>query len=62
MKMQEIKDIAKRNGVAAGKLKKNELIKAIQKAEGNNDCFATPYAGECAQIHCLWRPDCVKAL
>jgi len=61
MKLQEIKDIAKKMGVVAGKMKKPDLIKAIQRAEGNNECFATDSVSSCGQMNCLWRADCMKA-
>ena len=60
MKLQEIKEIAKRNGIKAGKMNKTELIRTVQRVEGNNDCFATPYVSDCNQINCLWREDCMK--
>jgi len=60
MKLQEIKEIAKRNGIKAGKMSKADLIRTIQRTEGNNDCFATAYVSECNQINCLWREDCMK--
>lgn len=60
MKIQAIREIAKGNAVKPEKLDKTGLIRAIQKAEGNNTCFATPYVRECNQINCLWREDCVK--
>ncbi len=60
MKLQEIKEIAKRNGIKAGKMNKTELIRTVQRAEGNNDCFATSYVSDCNQINCLWREDCMK--
>lgn len=60
MKIQRIREIAKKNGIASGKLDKTELIRAIQKAEGNNNCFATPSVRECNQMNCLWREDCLK--
>jgi len=60
MKLQEIKSVAKRTGVSAGKMKKVELIRSIQRAEGNRDCYATAYANECNQMNCLWRDDCLK--
>lgn len=62
MKIQDIREIAKQNRVRVGRLSKIELIRAIQKTEGNNDCFATPYARECNQMNCLWREDCMKAV
>jgi hypothetical protein len=62
MKLQEIKEIAKKYAIKAGKMSKLELIRTIQRAEGNNDCFATSYVRECNQINCLWREDCMKAV
>jgi hypothetical protein len=62
MKMQDIRAIAKNNGVRPGKLSKIEIIRSIQKTEGNNDCFATAYVSECNQMSCLWREDCMKAV
>jgi hypothetical protein len=43
MNMREIREIAKGKGIETGKLKKTELVRAIQKVEGYSDCFATPY-------------------
>lgn len=58
MKLEEIKEIAKKHDIKAGKMKKAELIRAIQAAEGNDVCFETGKAAECAQDDCLWRSDC----
>ena len=55
MKMQAIREIAKLKGVAPAKLNKTMLINAIQKAEGNFDCYATPHVKECNQLRCIWR-------
>jgi hypothetical protein len=59
MKLQDIKNKAKRAGVNPGKLKKHELILAIQKAEGNTPCFGagTP---ACPYMDCCWREDCIR--
>jgi len=62
MKIQDIREIARKHGVKAGKLDKIELTRAIQKAEGNNACFATPSVRECNQMNCLWREDCMKSV
>lgn len=62
MKIQDIREIAKKNGVRVRKLNKIELIRSIQKAEGNSDCFSTPYVRECNQMNCLWREDCMIAV
>jgi len=59
--MTELREIAKALGIKAGNLPKAELIKTIQKTEGNFDCFATAEAGECDQAGCCWRDDCFKA-
>ncbi len=37
----------------------SELIKAIQRNEGNFDCFDTG-RDECDQLNCCWREDCLK--
>jgi hypothetical protein len=58
MKIQDIKDIAKKKGVNSGNMNKTDLIRAIQKAEKNNACFATFSVQTCGQMNCLWRADC----
>lgn len=61
MKEKDIKEIAKKMGIRIGKMKKPELIRSIQTAEGNVPCYAAR-GHECDQINCLWREDCIKAL
>ncbi|MCX5719734.1 MAG: SAP domain-containing protein [Nitrospirae bacterium] len=58
--MKQIKDIAKEKGVKVGNMKKDNIIRAIQRAEGNFDCFGTAVAGVCDQMNCVWRDDCLK--
>ncbi len=58
MKMDEIREIAKRHNIKAGKMKKADLLRAIQQAEGNQVCFDTGKADQCGQDSCLWREDC----
>lgn len=58
MHINEIRAIAKRWQLPTGSRSKTELVRAIQREEGNFDCFATAYDGICDQIHCLWRSDC----
>ncbi|MBI5194140.1 MAG: SAP domain-containing protein [Nitrospirae bacterium] len=59
MKVEEIKKIAQKMGVpAVGP--KAEMIKTIQRTEGNFDCFGTAADGFCDQGGCLWRTDCLK--
>jgi hypothetical protein len=58
MTVKELRAIAKDMGIRTNKLRKAELIRAIQLAEGNFDCFgrAEDY---CDQLHCLFRRDCL---
>ena len=60
MNLKDIKGIALKQGVKAGKMKKDEIIRAIQRAEGNFDCFGTVVSSQCLQSECLWREDCLK--
>ncbi len=59
MKIDEIKEIAKQHQIKAGKMKKADLVRAIQQAEGNAACFDTGMVERCGQNDCLWREDCV---
>jgi len=61
MTLKEVKEMAKQHDIKVGKMKKDEIIKSIQKAEGNFDCFGTALAGHCSQEDCLWREDCLSA-
>ena len=61
MKLQEIRAIAKQHQVNSSRLSKNELIHAIQRQEGNFDCFGTALNGACDQTECSWREDCFDA-
>lgn len=61
MQIQDIREIAREYGLKTSGLKKPDLIKQIQVAEGNFDCFATANDGICDQMGCLWRDDCLKA-
>jgi len=59
MKFQEIKKIAKAKGIKTTNTKKEQLIRAIQRDEGNFDCFGSAGSGYCDQTYCLWREDCL---
>jgi predicted metal-binding transcription factor (methanogenesis marker protein 9) len=58
MKMTAIKEKAKMLGVQSGKMKKIDLIKAIQLAEGNDACFGSNNM-QCPQMDCCWRGECL---
>lgn len=61
MQMTEIRTIAKNYGLKTSRLGKTDIIRQIQKSEGNFDCFASPKDGYCDQLGCLWRDDCLKS-
>ncbi len=58
MKMQEIREIAKKWGIAfkVG-LSKQDLIRAIQVREGFTPCFRRETV--CDEKGCLWMDDCI---
>lgn len=60
MNMKHIRSLAKSLEVEPGQLSKPELIRQIQIAEGNFDCYASAKDGECDQLGCTWRSDCLS--
>lgn len=59
MTMAEIKAKAKSLGISAGKMKKVELVHAIQTAENCTPCYGRSN-GDCPWTQCCWRGDCFK--
>ncbi len=60
MKMQEVRKKAKKVGIKnTFGMSKTELIRRIQRAEGNFDCFGTA-KDYCDQIVCCFRVDCLE--
>ncbi len=59
MTIKEIRDIAKKKGIKVNNMKKGNMIRAVQRAEGNFDCFGSAKDGVCNQVYCLWREDCL---
>lgn len=47
MQMKKVKEIAEKTGVTPGPMSRTELIRAIQRAEGNANCFATMHVNDC---------------
>jgi hypothetical protein len=58
MQIKKIGEIAKKKSVKPGKMNRTDLIRAIQRAEGNSDCFATTHVNMCNEMNRLWREDC----
>ncbi len=61
MRIEEVRSLARHRGLKPGKLNKVDLIRLLQREEGNFDCFATAVDGVCDQAGCLWREDCFAA-
>lgn len=59
MKLDTVKQIARQRGLQAKNMKKAEIIRAIQRDEGNTPCYNTDASSSCGQENCLWRDDCV---
>lgn len=60
MRLAEIERRARVLGVKdTWKFSKKDLIKTIQRNEGNFDCFGTA-KGYCDQSACSWRDDCLR--
>lgn len=60
MKMAEVRRKAKALDIKTAQMKKADLIREIQRAEGNFDCFgtATEY---CDQWDCCYREECLPS-
>jgi len=60
VRLSEVEKRAKSLGIKdTWRLSKKELIKTIQRTEGNLDCFGTK-RNVCEQLCCCWRSDCVR--
>ena len=60
MLVKDIKKIVVQRGINPKKMKKAEMIRAIQEQEGNFPCFETA-ADYCDQDDCMWREDCLHS-
>ena len=59
MDIKQVRKKAKVLNVKTGKKTKADIIKEIQRVEGNFDCFGSSN-GFCDQLKCAWRKDCVR--
>ncbi len=60
MRLIEIERKARVLGIKdTWKCSKKDLVKAIQRKEGNFDCFGSAI-NYCDQFVCCWRGDCLK--
>jgi hypothetical protein len=58
MKMTDIRATAKAKGLNPVGKNKEALIREIQRAEKNRDCFNRGESKTCSQTLCTWRSDC----
>lgn len=58
MKMTEVRQRAKLLGIKPGRKRKADLIREVQRTEGNFPCFGTAH-DFCDQHNCSWRKDCL---
>lgn len=59
-RLREIYALAQNRGINPYRYEElSELIRAIQRAEGNSPCFATFTAMECCEQECRWRAECL---
>jgi hypothetical protein len=57
-KLHDVRTIARKMGIDTRNVTMAELIRAIQRAEGNKDCYLSGQVLKCEQTNCLWRDDC----
>ncbi len=60
MRLSDVEKRARASGVTdTWKFSKKELIRLIQRKEGNTDCFADGRVN-CAEAACCWRSECMR--
>jgi hypothetical protein len=59
MNFNHIRKMAKEMGINTYRMKKADVILAIQRAEHNIDCYGTERVRRCMEESCMWRGDCV---
>ena len=60
MNLNEIRTMAKGMGINTNKMKKPEVIRSIQRAENNIECYGTARVEYCSEDGCSWRGDCLS--
>lgn len=59
MTMDQIREKARSTGVKNySRLRKADLIRAIQEKEGNSSCYQA--ISDCQEQDCLWKPGCLR--
>ena len=58
MTIRQLKEIAKTRGLIIRNMKEENIIRILQRAEGNAECFRNAKGEACNQHICLWRSMC----
>lgn len=59
MRLSEIERKAKSMGINdTWRYSKREIVRGIQRKEGNIECFSTRTRSVCGQLSCCFRSDC----
>ena len=56
---KQLQQLARQKNIQTVGLEKKDVIRALQRAEKNLDCFGTDRISVCQEEACLWRKDCV---
>jgi hypothetical protein len=59
MTFNEIRKMAKGMQINTNRLKLPDIIRSIQRAENNIECFGTQRVDSCNENVCLWRNRCL---
>ena len=60
MTYNEIRKMASGMGIKTYRMKKADLVRGIQQAESNIECYGTERVDYCNEHECLWRNDCLS--
>ena len=65
MRIDQVREIARKHGIYTARMAKADIVRAIQRAEGNFDCFGSAVngfsygRGEARVVpHIVWRRRC----
>ncbi|MGB2998167.1 MAG: SAP domain-containing protein [Phycisphaerae bacterium] len=56
--MADVRARAKTMGITTARKGKEDLIREIQRGEGNRDCYNRGESQTCGQVACTWRDGC----
>ncbi len=60
LSLRKVKVIAKSKGIDPNEMDMSDIIRTIQRTEGNFDCYGSADSGNCDQSGCSWRRNCLK--